>query len=157
MEQGQLRAEEVHDFELRHVILQAVGTAERVEVDLRRVHVARGDVLLLCSDGLSEPVTDGSIREVLADAGSADEAAEALIARANAGGGPDNITCVVARIEGEGLPELAEAPSAERAVIAERPLDEGPTADELPADTEPQRTWLSRFAEMVGLGNATEG
>jgi protein phosphatase len=146
VEQGQLRREDVPDFELRHVILQAVGTAPRVEVDLRAVHLARGDVLLLCSDGLSEPVSDASIREVLVGAGSADEAAEALVARANAAGGPDNVTCIVARIHGEGLPAPAsETPAVEKACPAPRP------EEVLAAAEESQQSWLGQLATLVGV------
>jgi PPM family protein phosphatase len=103
MEQGQLTPAELPSFVFSHVILQALGTTPRVDVDLVRVTVRRGDVLLICSDGLSGPVEDEMIRRTLEDAASPVEAAEALIALANAAGGPDNVTAIVARIEGEAL------------------------------------------------------
>ena len=103
MEQGQLTPEELPTFAFNHVILQALGTNPRVDVDLVRVTVRRGDVLLVCSDGLSGPVGDETIRRTLEEATSPAAAGEALIALANAAGGPDNVTCIVARIQGEAL------------------------------------------------------
>ena len=79
LERGQLAPEDVADFPLAHVILQAVGTAERVEVDLTRVDVsARNDVLLVCSDGLYGPVAHASLCAVLEREPSPDAACEAL-------------------------------------------------------------------------------
>ena len=103
IEQGQLTLEELPTFAFNHVILQALGTHPRVDVDLVRVTVRRGDVLLVCSDGLSGPVADEMIRRTLEEAASPAAAGEALIALANAAGGPDNVTCIVARIHGEAL------------------------------------------------------
>lgn len=107
MEQGQLTEEELPGFAFNNVILQALGTTPRVDVDLVRVTVRRGDVLLICSDGLSGPVDDEVIRRTLEDAASPVEAAEALIALANAAGGPDNVTAIVAWLEGSAL-EVAD-------------------------------------------------
>ncbi len=103
LEQGQLTPADLPSFAVSHIILQALGTSPRVDVDLVRVTVRRGDVLLVCSDGLSGPVEAETIRRTLEEAASPVEAAEALIALANAAGGPDNVTAIVARIEGEAL------------------------------------------------------
>jgi protein phosphatase len=100
MERGQLTAEEAEKFEHGHVILQAVGTSEDVDVDLRWIALADGDVLMLCSDGLTGPVGHGRIREVLASVTEPNAACAALVRSALEGGGPDNITCIVARVEG---------------------------------------------------------
>jgi PPM family protein phosphatase len=109
LEQGQLTAAELPGFAFNHIILQALGTSPRVDVDLVLVKVRRGDVLLVCSDGLSGPVEAEAIRRTLEDAASPVEAAEALIALANAAGGPDNVTAIVARIGGAGLDAGDEA------------------------------------------------
>jgi protein phosphatase len=100
MERGQLTAAEAEKFEHGHVILQAVGTTEDVDVDLRWIELADGDVLMLCSDGLTGPVGHVRIREVLASLTDPGAACAALVRAALEGGGPDNITCIVARIEG---------------------------------------------------------
>ena len=103
LEQGQLTPEELPNFAFNHIILQALGTGPRVDVELVRVTVRRGDVLLVCSDGLSGPVEAEAIRRTLTESTSPVEAAEALIALANEAGGPDNVTAIVARIEGNAL------------------------------------------------------
>ena len=94
-------------------ILQALGTMPTVQPEMTYHELRRGDVLLLCSDGLSRVVADAEILEVIRKAGDCLAMCEQLIALANARGGPDNITVLVARFEGEGLgtPLDAEAPA----------------------------------------------
>jgi serine/threonine protein phosphatase PrpC len=80
-----------------NVILQAVGARPSVEVALTRVPIAPGDVLLLCSDGLSGPVDDDVLRDLLAANPEPGRACAALVSAANERGGPDNVSCIVAR------------------------------------------------------------
>jgi protein phosphatase len=150
VERGQLLPEEVPSFAFGHVILQAVGTSPHVEVDLVELRAARGDVLLVCSDGLSGPVPDEAIRDVLEAAASPEEAAETLIARANEAGGPDNVTCIVARLGGEGLALPEGEAVAEKACLAPA-LVEGVVAA---MEEEPPPGWLARLAAFVGLRTA---
>ncbi len=82
-----------------NVILQAVGCRPHVDVALTRVPVTSGDVLLLCSDGLFGPVDDDVIRDLLVANDKPADACAALVAAANERGGPDNVSCVVARFE----------------------------------------------------------
>src|SRR5581483_7549112 len=65
IEAGQLTEEEAETFEHNNIILQALGTAETVQVDLTYAELKRGDILMLCSDGLSGMVRNDEIREVL--------------------------------------------------------------------------------------------
>src|SRR5262249_57223847 len=65
IEAGQLTEEEAETFEHNNIILQALGTADTVQVDLTYVLLRKGDTLLLCSDGLSGMVRNDEIREVL--------------------------------------------------------------------------------------------
>lgn len=109
IEAGQLTEEEAETFEHNNIILQALGTAESVQVDLTYVDLFRGDVLLLCSDGLSGMVRNEEIREVLMAFPEPLEACRELTDRANLAGGHDNVTVVVARFEGEGLAEPTPA------------------------------------------------
>ena len=81
------------------MILQAVGCAADVDVALTRVPIVSGDVLLLCSDGLFGPVSDDLIRDLLVANEKPADACAALVAAANERGGPDNVSCVVARFE----------------------------------------------------------
>ncbi|MBI4699616.1 MAG: serine/threonine-protein phosphatase [Deltaproteobacteria bacterium] len=107
IEAGQLTEEEAENFEHSNIILQALGTADAVQVDLTCVRLRRGDVLMLCSDGLSGMVRDDDIRGAMATASSPQEACEALVQAANDAGGHDNITVVTAVFEGDGLQEAS--------------------------------------------------
>ncbi|NUO53864.1 MAG: serine/threonine-protein phosphatase [Polyangiaceae bacterium] len=98
MERGQLRPEDMDQSVVAGVILQAVGTAPSVDVDLKTIGIAAGDVLLLCSDGLSGALDAEVIREVLEEAPNASLACVRLIARALEAGATDNVTCIVARV-----------------------------------------------------------
>jgi protein phosphatase len=117
LERGQITPEEVPTFPYGHVILQAVGTTERVDVDLTRVRVARGDVLLVCSDGLHGLVPDDTLRAALAAEPSPTAACEALVSLALQAGGHDNITCIVARVGGDALPAPSGPPEPEKATL----------------------------------------
>ena len=108
---GRLTEEEAAVHPHRSVITRALGTEADVEVDTRTLDVAPGDLVLLCSDGLSAMVRDDEIARVLeASAGDPHDAAEALIRAANAAGGDDNVTVVLFEIlEGEPAPRAAAA------------------------------------------------
>lgn len=116
IEAGQLTEEEAETFEHNNIILQALGTAETVQVDLTYVDVCQGDVLLLCSDGLSGMIKSDEIREVLLTHGDPIDACRVLTERANLAGGHDNVTVIVARFEGDGVepPGADEPPPAYR-------------------------------------------
>jgi protein phosphatase len=108
IEAGQLTEEEAETFEHNNIILQALGTADTVQVDLTYVELKRGDTLLLCSDGLSGMVRNEEIREVLRTVDEPLEVCKMLTDRANQAGGHDNITVVIAKFEGAGLTEPSE-------------------------------------------------
>jgi protein phosphatase len=125
IEAGQLTEEEAETFEHNNIIVQALGTAETVQVDLTFVDLRRGDVLLLCSDGLSGMVRNDEIREVLKSTPDPLEACKTLTERANLAGGHDNITVIVAQFDGEGLKPLAS--DEEPLKYRKYPLPEEPT------------------------------
>jgi serine/threonine protein phosphatase PrpC len=95
---GTLTADEALHHPHRNVITRALGAEPKVEVDATTEELRRDDVLLVCSDGLYTEVDDAGIAAVLAGATSIDDAARALVERANAAGGADNVTVVLARI-----------------------------------------------------------
>jgi protein phosphatase len=103
IEAGQLTEEEAETFEHNNIILQALGTADTVQVDLTYVDLRRGDTLLVCSDGLSGMIRADELREVLSGTEDPLEACRVLTERANMAGGHDNITVIVARFDGPGL------------------------------------------------------
>ncbi len=93
-----LTEEEIANFPHKNVIVRALGMKDSVKVDSRLDHPSPGDIFLLCSDGLSGPVTDADmLRIVEENKNDLKAAASRLIARANENGGPDNITCCLVR------------------------------------------------------------
>jgi protein phosphatase len=87
-----------HSHPDSNMITRAVGAAETLELDLGTLAVQDGDMYLLCSDGLSNPVDEQEIAGALAS-GDCTQAAEELITLARANGGRDNITAVVVRAD----------------------------------------------------------
>ena len=94
---GVLSAEEAAHHCLRHVITNAVGAnSPDVKVEVHKVHLEGGDRVLLCSDGLTNMVTDEEINQILQTGGEPEQACKQLVTCANEAGGKDNITVVVA-------------------------------------------------------------
>jgi serine/threonine protein phosphatase PrpC len=164
IEAGQLTEEEAETFEHNNIILQALGTAETVQVDLTYVDLRHGDTLLVCSDGLSGMVRADEMREVLLSHREPFDACKELVDRANRAGGHDNITVIVAVFEGAVPPPgpqdvlayqkyaLPEAP-AEATVRA--PSVHAPDVYTPPASQEAQRESrrLRVGHTMVGMTN----
>jgi protein phosphatase len=107
LESGHITEEQAKFFEHSNVILQALGVQEEVEVQLSKVELRRGDRILVCSDGLVGVVTDEEIGTVMGSIDEPEECSRILCEMANAAGGPDNITCVVAHLDGDSIPEAA--------------------------------------------------
>ena len=103
VEAGELTEEEAAQSERRNIILQALGPDSKVKVDLTHQDLRKGDTLVLCSDGLSGQVKKEEIAQIAGSATDLQQACDQLIALANQRGGPDNITVVVARVDGDGL------------------------------------------------------
>jgi PPM family protein phosphatase len=104
VDSGKLTQEEADVSQFKNVIMQAIGTKPTVVVALTRLSLRRGDRILLCSDGLSGVVKDDEMLNLLLSTPKLDDACKKLVDLANARGGPDNITVVVAETDGEGLP-----------------------------------------------------
>ena len=92
-----LTPEEIAAFPHKNVIVRALGMKDTVKVDTRFEHPRANDIMLLCSDGLSGPVDDEEVLAIVETSPDLRTAAHRLIERANENGGPDNITCVLAR------------------------------------------------------------
>ena len=105
VEAGELTQEEAEQSERRNIILQALGPEPVIKIDLTSQQLRRGDVLVLCSDGLSGQVRTEEIARVVSDEPDLMAACKRLIDRANEAGGPDNITVIAARFDGDGLIE----------------------------------------------------
>jgi protein phosphatase len=108
IDSGVLDEKEAHTVR-NNMILQALGSGESVEPAVTYHDLRRGDVLLLCSDGLSHVVEDAEILEAVTHSPDCLTLCDRLVGLANDRGGPDNITVLVARMEGEGLPPAGGA------------------------------------------------
>jgi serine/threonine protein phosphatase PrpC len=101
---GRLTREQADASRYKNIVTQAIGTRPNVVVALNRVGLRRGDKLMLCSDGLSTKLSDDEIRRTLAANTDLSAACRHLVGTANHRGGEDNVTVILAEVEGEGLP-----------------------------------------------------
>ncbi|MCX7568426.1 Stp1/IreP family PP2C-type Ser/Thr phosphatase [Tumebacillus sp. DT12] len=98
---GQITAEEASHHPQRNIVTRAVGTDEKVQADLMRLQWSKGDILLLCSDGLTNMVKQDQLAEILAADLPLATKVDTLIDKALAAGGYDNITVVAVQNESE--------------------------------------------------------
>lgn len=119
IEAGHLTEEEAESFEHSNIILQALGTAEKVQVDLTFVELRQGDRLMMCSDGLSGLAHADAIAETMRTIGDPVACCTRLTEQANEGGGHDNITVIIADFTGGALTPPA---SGEVAAYNQYPL-----------------------------------
>jgi len=97
---GHMRPEDAVQHQWRHVVTNAVGgDSAEVRVDVHKVHLQAGDVILLCSDGLTEMIAEEEIARTLQAETDPEQACRRLVARANEEGGKDNVTVIVGRYE----------------------------------------------------------
>jgi PPM family protein phosphatase len=104
---GKLTEEQAAEHPQRSIITRALGPEPDVEVDTWTYPARAGDVVLLCSDGLTSMISETRVAAILAAHENLDEAADALIREANEAGGRDNITVVLFRLEELGVDEAA--------------------------------------------------
>ncbi len=96
IESGSLTEEEAKNTRQKNIITRALGGDNRLTVDVHQIKIKSQDILLLCSDGLTNGIDDNSIKEVLEMKISPEEKSDMLIYMSNASGGYDNSTVVVA-------------------------------------------------------------
>jgi PPM family protein phosphatase len=100
IENGAISPEQARSHPLRNVVTRALGGRSDLVVDIQSRRMAKGDMLLLCSDGLTTMVPDEDIAEILKQSeGDVARAAQALVSTANERGGEDNITVVLLKFE----------------------------------------------------------
>lgn len=150
IEAGELTEEEAAQSERRNIILQALGPEPTIKVDLTFQRLRRGDTLVLCSDGLSGQITKDDISQVVSEEKDLVQGCRRLIDKANEAGGPDNITVIIARFDGEGLVPEGEGDDVGHRVFAladggtppigmER-VSEGPTVPMRPSNADSRPT-----------------
>jgi PPM family protein phosphatase len=136
VEAGELTEEEAEHSERRNIILQALGPEGTVKVDLTHQVVRRGDVLVLCSDGLSGQVNKDEIARVVAEEHDLVTVCKRLVDRANENGGPDNITVIAARFDGDGLEVAGQTDEVGHAVFPVPDTGQHPALPPPPADVD---------------------
>ena len=95
---GRISPEQMRNHPEKNIITRAVGGEENVEVDFFDVGLHKGDVVLLCSDGLTNMVEDEQIFRIVRREKTLRDAGQKLISAANSAGGRDNISVVLARL-----------------------------------------------------------
>lgn len=120
LESGKITEEEAQLHPRRNVILQALGNCVELEVPITSFTGEDGDLLLLCSDGLSGMLHSEEIAATAAEAADIRDAAEALVSLANRRGGLDNITVVLARFSRD----TTESDLESEELAAPQPLEE---------------------------------
>lgn len=141
LDSGQITPEQAKLFEHSNVILQALGVQEDVEVVLSSENLRQGDRMLLCSDGLVGVVSDEEIQHIMSTTEDLGEAVRKLIEKARDGGGPDNITVILAEAHGDGI--MAPGPED---LVQYRPLH-------LEGDRPPERrNWGADYGYAPAAG-----
>ncbi len=146
---GQLTAEEAAVHPNRNILTRVIGVEPAVEVDWWERPALVRDRYLLCSDGLFNEVSDARIAATLRQLADPVEAARTLVSLANAGGGRDNVTCVVVDVleddGGAGVPMLAD-PGATAAATLAASLNDPP-----PLPEPRQRRFTFRVLAFVAM------
>ena len=93
---GELTKEEAENYPMKNMITRAVGIGVSVECDLYELDIKPGDKIVLCTDGLTNMVSDAELEKVINTSKNIDEAVKTLVAKANKAGGTDNITLIIA-------------------------------------------------------------
>lgn len=163
VDDGRISAEEADHHPQRSLILRALDGRDEVELDMSVREAKAGDRYLLCSDGLSGVVSESTLEETLVTAEEPTQAVDALIELALRGGGPDNITAIVADVvdveaspsaipvtvgaaaEGPVRRSMSDSSAGKAAALAPRPM-----ADDVDDDEHPRR-WGRRIALLVLL------
>jgi serine/threonine protein phosphatase PrpC len=133
--QQKLTPEQAAGHPQRSIITRALGPEANVEVDTWTYPVRAGDILLLCSDGLTTMISEDRVAEILREANSLKGSADALIDAANEAGGRDNITVVLFRLEevgGDGQadqPTMIGVPGPDTAELDEASIGAEPESD----------------------------
>jgi serine/threonine protein phosphatase PrpC len=151
LDSGVLSEEEAKNYPHRNVILQAMGQKPEVHVAIGRLELRRDDVLLLCSDGLSGKVQAEEMLEIVKAERDLSVACRKLVDLANERGGEDNITVVLARADGEDLPERMRDESVTQTYELVKDYAPGRPASQPPKDGGAMK---DSSAEASGKGKA---
>ena len=155
--QGKLTSEQAEEHPQRSIITRALGPEPEVEVDTMTYPLNAGDVILLCSDGLTTMIHEPEIAEILTRSPGLEHSVEALVHVANERGGRDNITVVAFRLEEEEAP-IADSQAT---LVGPAAAEAGLTAENIAAarrdrpvagpsgHAEKPRRWPGRVARVL--------
>jgi len=99
LRRGVITPDEAKQHQMRHVVTRAIGMRGRLDVEVSEHELQKGDLLLMCSDGLTDRLTDAELCQQLSGQGSLDELCRSIVDSANAAGGEDNITAILLRYQ----------------------------------------------------------
>ena len=151
---GKLTEEQAAEHPQRSIITRALGVDPQVDVDTFTHSVRAGDVVLLCSDGLTSMVSENKITAILDNEADLNRAAERLIEEANEAGGRDNIAVVLFRLEDVGGQEGVDDPT----VIGLSPAAEATRAgDQTTGESAAAAGARQASGTTTGAGSAGEG
>ncbi|MFE3826030.1 PP2C family protein-serine/threonine phosphatase [Streptomyces sp. NPDC059092] len=150
VDEGRITEEEATTHPQRSLLMRALGSGDHVEPDLSIREVRAGDRYLICSDGLSGVVSHQTMEETLASYQGPPETIQALIQLALRGGGPDNITCIVADVLD------VESTDTMAGMISDTPVVVGAVAEnQLPlSSAENAAAMQTPAGRAAGLGRA---
>jgi protein phosphatase len=95
LKNGKITETEVHNHPNKNAITRAVGTEEKLDIDTFEIELHKEDMIMLCSDGLTNMLTDGEILDILLKSESLEKAAKTLVDQSNENGGVDNISVIL--------------------------------------------------------------
>ncbi|MDH6703697.1 serine/threonine protein phosphatase PrpC [Kitasatospora sp. MAA19] len=152
VDEGRITPEEAETHPQRSLLMRALDGRGQVEPDLSIREVRAGDRYLICSDGLSGPVSHQTLQDTLGSYYSPEQTVQELIQLALRGGGPDNITCIVADVIDVGATDTMSGQFNDVPVVV------GAVADTPPSSTAADRSIADTPAgRAAGLGRAPQG
>lgn len=119
LKSGDITSDQAGDHRAKHILTRALGVDPDLEIDHWEIEPKKDDLYLLCSDGLTNEMTDPEIAMILSGGGSSDQMAQDLVNGALANGGSDNVTCLVIRVQEETSSD--EISKGDRSRIVELP------------------------------------
>ncbi|WP_441251129.1 PP2C family protein-serine/threonine phosphatase [Kitasatospora sp. McL0602] len=146
VDEGRITPEEAETHPQRSLLMRALDGRGQVEPDLSIREVRAGDRYLICSDGLSGPVSHQTLEETLGSFYSPEQTCQELIQLALRGGGPDNITCIVADVIDVGATDTLSGR------LTDTPVVVGAVADTPPAGAQDHLVPNTPAGRAAGLG-----
>jgi protein phosphatase len=151
LDQQRITPEQAAVHPQRSIITRAVGPEPEVDVETHTFPLQSGDIVLMCSDGLTSMVDEGKISNIVRTAPNLQIAGRGLIDAANSAGGRDNITVILFRLGEEGDPEVARDATEDTMV---RPPD--PSGDDGPEQERPDKPQTGFMPSIRGMQSTLE-